>query len=225
MVSASGHEARLRIVDSRGETCGRIYFIGKMRWGMEEAKRRGVAPRPFIIALLGLAAIALVPYCLVVLLMPAWKAVERPIKYPGHVLLVTAHPDDETVFFGPTITALRGFGNEVYLLCLTTGKQQSYARHSKLRKSLNRLTNLNIATSRFSPRAPGCKRLRSCLGILRPCVLFCICAQGLRPYYRNAGNARGLGQIRVKELEGAATALQVIPKKAASILFACLRRS
>lgn len=98
-----------------------------MRWGVEEAKRKSVGPRPLLVALLGLAAIALVPYCLIVLLMPAWRAVERPIKGPGRVLLVTAHPDDETVFFGPTITALHSFGHEVYLLCLTTGK--SYRKY------------------------------------------------------------------------------------------------
>ena len=119
-----------------------------MRWGVEEAKRRGVVPRPFLVALLGLAAIALVPYCLVVLLMPAWKAVERPINYPGHVLLVTAHPDDETVFFGPTITALRSFGQEVYLLCLTTGEKKGCARYTRLRKSLNRLTDMTYRSIR-----------------------------------------------------------------------------
>ncbi|KAJ7604829.1 putative deacetylase LmbE-like domain-containing protein, partial [Mycena polygramma] len=43
------------------------------------------------------------------------------------ILLVTAHPDDETFFFGPTLTALSaptrrlGGDNEVFVACLSTG--------------------------------------------------------------------------------------------------------
>ena len=40
----------------------------------------------------------------------------------GPILVVTAHPDDESLFFGPTITALRNAEQEVFLLCMTTGK-------------------------------------------------------------------------------------------------------
>ena len=40
----------------------------------------------------------------------------------GPILVVTAHPDDESLFFGPTITALRNAQQEVFLLCMTTGK-------------------------------------------------------------------------------------------------------
>ena len=40
------------------------------------------------------------------------------------VLLVIAHPDDEAMFFGPTLTTLRNRpgGPNVQLLCLSTGK-------------------------------------------------------------------------------------------------------
>lgn len=37
------------------------------------------------------------------------------------VLLVIAHPDDECMFFGPTIFRLCEQGAEVYLLCLSNG--------------------------------------------------------------------------------------------------------
>ena len=37
------------------------------------------------------------------------------------VLLVTAHPDDECMFFSPTILNLRR-SSTVHLLCLSTGK-------------------------------------------------------------------------------------------------------
>ena len=43
----------------------------------------------------------------------------------GPILVVTAHPDDESLFFGPTITALRNAQQEVFLLCMTTGKSLS----------------------------------------------------------------------------------------------------
>ena len=36
-------------------------------------------------------------------------------------LFVTAHPDDECMFFSPTIYGLQKDGWEVYLLCLSTG--------------------------------------------------------------------------------------------------------
>lgn len=39
----------------------------------------------------------------------------------GPVLLVTAHPDDEAMFFSPTIEALVTSGARVHLLCLSTG--------------------------------------------------------------------------------------------------------
>lgn len=37
------------------------------------------------------------------------------------VLLVTAHPDDECMFFGPAIIKLREAKCQIYLLCLSTG--------------------------------------------------------------------------------------------------------
>ena len=64
------------------------------------------------------------------LLLPFWLlatpsggilSIDSPIPQAGRVLLVTAHPDDETIFFSPTISALRHAGNEVFLLCFTNG--------------------------------------------------------------------------------------------------------
>ena len=46
---------------------------------------------------------------------------ETPMRNPGRVLLVTAHPDDEVIFFASTVTALHSSGLEVFLLCLTNG--------------------------------------------------------------------------------------------------------
>lgn len=38
------------------------------------------------------------------------------------VLLVTAHPDDEAMFFAPTVLGLTRLGHQVSLLCFSTGK-------------------------------------------------------------------------------------------------------
>ena len=89
----------------------------------EDSKHRSLAARSVILLVLGLGALTLVPYCLLLLLVPSWRGVQEAIQTPGAVLLVTAHPDDETVFFAPSITALHSLGHEVYLLCLTTGMQ------------------------------------------------------------------------------------------------------
>lgn len=47
------------------------------------------------------------------------------------VLIVIAHPDDETMFFAPTIISLFEEGVQLSLLCLTNGTK---AIHSSFRK-------------------------------------------------------------------------------------------
>lgn len=37
------------------------------------------------------------------------------------VLLVTAHPDDESLFFAPTLASLKSSDADVFFLCLSTG--------------------------------------------------------------------------------------------------------
>ncbi|KAN0066230.1 N-acetylglucosaminyl-phosphatidylinositol de-N-acetylase [Thecaphora frezii] len=40
---------------------------------------------------------------------------------PRSVLVLTAHPDDEVMFFAPSILALAGAGVQIFSLCLSTG--------------------------------------------------------------------------------------------------------
>ena len=40
----------------------------------------------------------------------------------ARTLLVIAHPDDECMFFGPTVQRLQSSSRGVHLLCLSTGK-------------------------------------------------------------------------------------------------------
>lgn len=66
------------------------------------------------------------------------------------VLLVTAHPDDECMFFGPTCRALLADGPfspfTVHLLCLSRGQplqsSQSYSSESLLAQSFSRVKEL-----------------------------------------------------------------------------------
>lgn len=41
---------------------------------------------------------------------------------PKHTLVLTAHPDDECMFFAPTIISLASRGCNISALCLSTGK-------------------------------------------------------------------------------------------------------
>lgn len=44
------------------------------------------------------------------------------LKTPGNILLIIAHPDDECMFFSPTILSLtKSSQHNVYLLCLSEG--------------------------------------------------------------------------------------------------------
>lgn len=60
------------------------------------------------------------------LLFQKWaQRYRQPVQLPSckRVLVVTAHPDDECMFFGPTIVALSKRDECcVYLLCLSNGE-------------------------------------------------------------------------------------------------------
>ena len=53
-----------------------------------------------------------------------WKKYwgKNSLNPEGNVLLITAHPDDECMFFAPTILSLQQQEVQVYLLCLSEGK-------------------------------------------------------------------------------------------------------
>lgn len=55
------------------------------------------------------------------------------------VLLLTAHPDDECMFFAPTLISLVKANEDVYSLCLSTGDADGLGevRTSELRSSLD----------------------------------------------------------------------------------------
>jgi N-acetylglucosaminylphosphatidylinositol deacetylase len=55
------------------------------------------------------------------------------------VLLLTAHPDDECLFFAPTVLTLRARGAAVHNLCLSVGDAEGLGevRRSELNASLD----------------------------------------------------------------------------------------
>lgn len=66
-----------------------------------------------------------------------WLKVVRKSRLPANsnrALLVTAHPDDESMFFGPTILELRRRNCRVFVLCLSDGNfnQQGDVRRQEL---------------------------------------------------------------------------------------------
>ncbi|VDO49948.1 unnamed protein product [Haemonchus placei] len=66
--------------------------------------------------------ILLVLLFLVVLLLFSLRS-NRPLPLPpfSKVLLVIAHPDDETMFFAPVLRALSAAGHRVFILCVSNG--------------------------------------------------------------------------------------------------------
>lgn len=79
---------------------------------------------------IGIVALAYVAVCLLVyrLILHSWISRRfrtwTNVRFPqcNRVLIVIAHPDDESMFFGPTILSLAKRPNcQLYLLCLSNG--------------------------------------------------------------------------------------------------------
>lgn len=64
----------------------------------------------------------------------------NPSPQPKLHILVIAHPDDESMFFIPTIRALQQAGETLWLLCLTTGGYDGLGKQRT--KEMNQAANL-----------------------------------------------------------------------------------
>uniref|UniRef100_A0A1I7X2R5 N-acetylglucosaminylphosphatidylinositol deacetylase n=1 Tax=Heterorhabditis bacteriophora TaxID=37862 RepID=A0A1I7X2R5_HETBA len=80
----------------------------------------------------------LVLLLLVILLLFSLRS-SRPLPFrpTSRVLLVIAHPDDETMFFAPVIRALRVAGHRLFIICISNGNfhGQGYTRSGELRNA------------------------------------------------------------------------------------------
>jgi len=62
------------------------------------------------------------------------------------LLLITAHPDDECMFFLPSIKSYLKRGTEVHILCLSTGVFMSQEHNTLVQKSARSFTHRFYAT-------------------------------------------------------------------------------
>ena len=72
-----------------------------------------------------LLAISITLLAFVILLQPSTVDLDTSLSHDGEsktALILTAHPDDEVMFFTPTILALLAAGWEVSGLCLSNGQ-------------------------------------------------------------------------------------------------------
>jgi len=81
--------------------------------------------------LLTLALVIILTFCLTFYALIA-NAKRKEIKTARRVLLVTSHPDDECMFFGPTVLSMtKNPAVSLFLLCMSNG---DYRREGQTRK-------------------------------------------------------------------------------------------
>jgi len=78
-----------------------------------------VTQRDALLACLLSFCVLAVASCVILYRYRRWPV--SPPSSNGHALLVIAHPDDEAMFFAPTLAALREAGWRVCIMCLSTG--------------------------------------------------------------------------------------------------------
>ena len=63
------------------------------------------------------------------------RPVQKHLQSPARVLFITSHPDDEVMFFGPTILGLAKTGCEIFLLVMSPGREKGHTRKKELYES------------------------------------------------------------------------------------------
>ncbi|XP_071697995.1 uncharacterized protein [Rutidosis leptorrhynchoides] len=79
--------------------------------------------------------------------------IDNEVLRKRNILLVIAHPDDESMFFSPTINQLTSRGHNVHILCMSTGnadgigdvrKEELYRASAILKVPLQQVTVLDL---------------------------------------------------------------------------------
>uniref|UniRef100_A0A1I7TF40 N-acetylglucosaminylphosphatidylinositol deacetylase n=1 Tax=Caenorhabditis tropicalis TaxID=1561998 RepID=A0A1I7TF40_9PELO len=63
----------------------------------------------------------IITFLFVLLLLFAVRSHPLPLLPQSRILILIAHPDDETMFFSPTIRALSLAGHRIFILCISNG--------------------------------------------------------------------------------------------------------
>ena len=95
------------------------------------------------------------------------------------VLLVTAHPDDESMFFVPAVrSAVQGGGAQLALLCLSRGNAQGMGqvREREVRRVAGQLLGVQqVGTPMYCCRCPCPCPCRSAATSTLRCVCLSVC--------------------------------------------------
>mmetsp|Transcript_19063 Transcript_19063/g.53353 ORF Transcript_19063/g.53353 Transcript_19063/m.53353 type:complete len:272 (+) Transcript_19063:100-915(+) len=97
------------------------------------------------------AAAAVAVFVSLVALAASWligrpngpKSLQAFLSASDRVLLVIAHPDDESMFFAPTVLSLRAAQVPIFILCLSTGNAGGRG-NSRQRELLRACEKLNV---------------------------------------------------------------------------------
>ncbi|KAJ1366458.1 hypothetical protein KIN20_027128 [Parelaphostrongylus tenuis] len=78
-------------------------------------------------------------FIVVILLLSLRCNKSLPLQPSSKVLLVIAHPDDETMFFAPALRAITSLGHRVFILCVSNGNYdgQGLKRSRELSKAVH----------------------------------------------------------------------------------------
>uniref|UniRef100_T1GKT6 N-acetylglucosaminylphosphatidylinositol deacetylase n=1 Tax=Megaselia scalaris TaxID=36166 RepID=T1GKT6_MEGSC len=69
------------------------------------------------------------------------------------VLIITSHPDDECMFFGPVIHSIvKNLGSKIYVLCLSHGNYEKQHLKHFLPKVSSKIVKKNLKHLRFKNR-------------------------------------------------------------------------
>lgn len=88
--------------------------------------------------------ITILSFLILWILIPKRSGNSKLLESHNHILFVTAHPDDECMFFGPSIQSL-GKNCDISVLCLSIGNEMGLGsiRRKELGLSCDELGVLN----------------------------------------------------------------------------------
>ena len=131
------------------------------------------------------------------------------------ILFVTAHPDDESMFFGPTIRYFRT-ASQVFLLCLSTGNYEGLgeARAQELMLSVRKLgirsDNVKISDRTDLPDSPTvkwnsatvAKEVASFVKLCEPDIIITFDSSGVSGHVNHVATSEGVRHAAGNQMLG-----------------------